>query len=458
MKYSKTDVHCKTHKVPAMRFEDQRLTSFSGLVLFQSLFSRLDLKERLRSCFSHVTGGAIIGHAAIVFQLVIHLLLGYRELRDSRYYRDDPMVKRLLGLRRLPDVSTVSRALAHAGAESVERLRHLCRQLVLERLQVLGLYRLTLDFDGSVISTGRCAEGTAVGYNKKKKGARSYYPLFCTISQTGQVFDVLHRSGNVHDSNGAKDFILECIQGIRKSFPGIRIEVRMDSAFFSDSIVGALEGLGVEFTLSVPFERFSELKGMIEGRQRWRRFNGDLSYFETRWKPKSWDQRYRFVFIRKRSKIQQKEPIQMDLFVPHEYGYEFKVMVTNKHVGMKKVLFFHNGRGSQEGVFGELKSHSQMDYVAVRRLNGNRIYLLSAVLAHNLSRELQMATLPRVRNTTEKRTALWEFQQLATIRQKLIQRAGRLTRHQGRLTLTMSANDAVRKELLHYLDALNEAA
>jgi hypothetical protein len=86
-----------------------------------------------------------------------------------------------------------------------------------------------------------------------------------------------------------------------------------------------LEGLGVEFTLSVPFERFSELKGLIEGRQRWYRFKGELSYFETRWKPKSWDQRYRFVFIRKRSKIQQKEPIQMDLFVPHEYGYEFKV-------------------------------------------------------------------------------------------------------------------------------------
>ena len=105
MKYSRTDVHCKTHKIPAMRFEDQRLTSFSGLVLFQSLFVRLDLKERLRSCFNHITGGAIVGHAAIVFQLVVHLLLGYRELRDSRYYRDDPMVKRLLGLRRLPDVA-----------------------------------------------------------------------------------------------------------------------------------------------------------------------------------------------------------------------------------------------------------------------------------------------------------------------------------------------------------------
>jgi hypothetical protein len=38
----------------------------------------------------------------------------------------------------------------------------------------LQLPRVTLDFDGSVQSTTRWAEGTAVGFNKKKKGARSY--------------------------------------------------------------------------------------------------------------------------------------------------------------------------------------------------------------------------------------------------------------------------------------------
>ncbi|MCA9200495.1 MAG: IS1380 family transposase, partial [Planctomycetales bacterium] len=74
---------------------------------------------------------------------------------------------------------------------------------MLDRLAELALPRITLDFDGSVLSTKRRAEGTAVGFNKKKKGARSYYPLFCTVAQTSQVLDFLHRSGNVHDSNGA---------------------------------------------------------------------------------------------------------------------------------------------------------------------------------------------------------------------------------------------------------------
>lgn len=189
------------------------------------------------------------------------------------YYKDDPLVKRLLGLRRLPDVSTVSRALRSADAKSIKNLREFCRNWVIQGLKKVMLFRLTLDFDGSVLSTnGRNVEGTAVGYNKKK-GLRSYYPLFCTIAQTGQVFDVYHRPGNVHDSNGAREFITECISMIRKELPWVTIEVRMDAAFFSDEIVSMLDEKNIEFTISVPFERFSELKRMMQGRIRWRHIN-----------------------------------------------------------------------------------------------------------------------------------------------------------------------------------------
>jgi len=119
--------------------------------------------------------------------LIVHLLLGYRRLRDLSYYQDDPLVKRLLGLNQLPDPSTVSRTLSSLDGMSIERVRELCRNLVIERLKKIAIYRLTLDFDGSVFSTqSRTTEGTAVGYNRKKKGARSYYPLFCTLAQTGR--------------------------------------------------------------------------------------------------------------------------------------------------------------------------------------------------------------------------------------------------------------------------------
>jgi hypothetical protein len=454
VKCSKADIHRKYHRLPELRFEDQKLTSYAGLVMFQALFSQLGLREQLNRCFRHLTVSPIFGHGLMVMLLIVHLLLGYRRLKDLRYYQDDPLVKRVLGVARLPDVATLSRTLAGMDEQSVAGLRDLNRKLVLDRLRTQVLRRVTLDFDGSVLATGRFAEGTAVGFNRKKKGQRSYYPLFCTVAQLGQALDVWHRPGNVHDSRDAQAFIHSCIQAVRQALPRCVIEVRMDSAFFSDAIVQMLDAERVEFTISVPFERFAALKRMAEGRQRWYRLNAQWSFFESDWKPKSWNRRQRFVFLRQCNRRQYKDPVQLDLFIPYEYGYDFKVIVTNKTVSARNVLVYHNGRGAQEGVFAELKSQAQMDYVPTRRLAGNQVYMLAAMLAHNLNREMQMRAHKPARKTTEKRAPLWCFEQIGTLRRKLIQRAGRLTRPQGSLTLTLSANPAVKSELLHYLDHL----
>lgn len=459
MKFSKKHIFSRVFKIPVIKFEDQRLTSFAGLVLYQPVLQQLQLKARLKKCFAHLKVSEIFGHPMIMLLLILHLIMGYRKLRDLDYYQDDPMVKRVLGLQRLPDVSTVSRALRTVDQKAIDQVRALVQDLVIQRLKTLSLARLTLDFDGSVISTNqRRAEGTAVGFNKQKKGARSYYPLFCTIAQTGQVLDVLFRPGNVHDSNGAQEFIRRCLQVLKEALPGVALEARMDSAFFSDEIVTLLETQGVEFSLSVPFERFAELKQMIQERKRWKRLDARWSWFETFWKPKKWDSRFRFLLIRQRVSLINRGPVQLDLFQPHQEGYDFKVIVTNKPIKAKKVLMFHNGRADQEGVFGELKSQAQMDYIPVRRLGGNQFYNLAAILAHNLTREIQMVARLRDRGTTEKRSTPWAFEELRTLRQHIIQRAGRLTSPKGKLTLTMSANEAVQKDFLGILEAFKLAA
>jgi len=458
MKHSRKNVERKSFALPAIRFAQQRLTGFSGLVVLQSLFVAVALKVRLRRCFRHVRVGKVYGRHTIFLQLIVHLLLGFRDLRESAHYRDDPMVQRLLGLQRLPDVATVSRMLKEADESSVRHLRQLLREMVIDQLRTLVLARLTLDFDGSVQSTQRRAEGTAVGFNKKKKGARSYYPLFCTIAQTAQVFDFLHRSGNVHDSNGAREFIAECVGLIREALPHVVIEVRADSAFFSDELVTLLRELGVEFTVSVPFERFVELKGMIESRPHWQSLCGASSYFEEAWKPKSWDRSYRFLFVRTLAKKQHKGQMQLDLFIPYEYGFDFKVIITNKFVEAGTVVRFHEGRGSQEGIFGELKTHCAMGHVPVRRRLGNQTYLLAGLFAHNLIRELQMRTEVRARGTTGKRAPLWVFQQVGTIRNELLRRAGRFTRPAGKLTLTIAGDGKAKEKLLGILARLRPAA
>jgi hypothetical protein len=78
--------------------------------------------------------------------------------------------------------------------------------------------------------------------------------------------------------------------------------------------------------------------------------------------------------------------------------------------------------------------------------------------SHNLNWELQMATRLPDRGTTEKRGPLWVFEELRSLRHRLIQRAGRFTNPQGNLTLTLTANESVKTDLLDFLAAFKEAA
>ena len=436
MRFRKEDILARFHKLPHLRFEDQQLTSFAGAIVFQLLFRRLDLKTRLKSCFP-AKSSAIFGPHLLVLLLIVHLLLGFRRLRDMDYYRDDPVVLRLLGLRRLPDVATLSRALARMGRSSIEKVRHLSSVLVVQALQRERFPRLTLDFDGSVISTCGHAEGTAVGYNPKKKGARSYYNLFCTVAQTGQFFDVLHRPGNVHDSKDAHAFMMDAFDRVRDALAPTVLESRLDSAFFSQDTLTLLDLYGVECTISVPFERFPVLKDQIEARQRWRSLDEHCAYAVAR---------------------QTKEPLQLDLFEPRPIDHEYRVLVTHKRISARRVLLFHYGRGAQEGIFAEAKQQAGLDLIPTRRLLGNQMVTLCAMMAHNLGREMQMRAQARSNYSRAKRPAAWTFQTLDTLRHRFIQRAGRLTRPKGELTLTLNSNPKVEKDLLHFLETLKDAA
>ena len=458
VKSSKAQIYTKFHKIPEIQFEDQQLTSFSGLLIFQLLFKRINLKNKLKKCFAHMKVSPIFSHHLIVILLVVHLILGFRRLRQIDYYRDDPLVLRLMGLKKLPDVSTISRSLSQIDTQGIDNLRMLSQSFVIDALQRERFHRLTLDFDGSVLSTKRHAQGSAIGYNKVKKGARSYYPLFCTVAQTGQFFDMHHRPGNVHDSNGAADFMHQCFKTVKSQIPGTIIESRMDSAFFNQDIIALMAEKHVSFTASVPFARFAVLKKMIEECRSWNKIDNEWSYFETQWKSKSWNTEFRYVFTRKKIKKPQKGPLQLDLFEPLDLNYEYKVIVTNKIESAKSVVLFHNGRGSQESIFGDAKTDTALGVIPCKRLSSNQVFTIASMMAHNFSREMQMVAHPAATRAKPKRPSAWIFQKLDTIRHQIIQRAGRLTRPQGKLTLTMSPNPAVRKNLLHFMDVLQKAA
>ena len=88
MEHSKSADRCKLYRLLKLRFDDQQLSSFSGLIVFQQLAADPDLKRRLSRCFEHQKISVIFSMASIV--LIVSVLLDYSRLRDVQFFKNDP--------------------------------------------------------------------------------------------------------------------------------------------------------------------------------------------------------------------------------------------------------------------------------------------------------------------------------------------------------------------------------
>ena len=189
-----------------IEFTEQNLSSFGGLELFSRYLRRVELSRRVGKACRGKGIRSDYGSVRLVLVLVGILLVGARRLEHLQYVCDDPMLLRFCGLRRLPSRPTIVNWLKQFTGERLKGLSELNGVLVHEQIERLGLNRLTVDMDGTVVQAGNQVGWAFRGFNPHRKKNKSYYPLFAHLAQTGQILKSRNRPGNVHDSKGADAF------------------------------------------------------------------------------------------------------------------------------------------------------------------------------------------------------------------------------------------------------------
>jgi len=107
VKIPKIQIRSRKRLPATINFADQDLTSYAGLIIFQHLFNDIELAKRLKSACSDLSTkhNRHYHHGTLVLTMIVHMLIGFRKLRDSDYYREDPMVKELLNLNEFTSTS-----------------------------------------------------------------------------------------------------------------------------------------------------------------------------------------------------------------------------------------------------------------------------------------------------------------------------------------------------------------
>ena len=452
MRLSRADFHSVCKSFFKIEFASQDITAFGGLELIGRYFRLIELGRTVRSVFARYDLGGDYRAIDMMLVIVVLILVGGRRLDHLNYLCEDPLVKRFCGLLRLPRERSVARWLKRFTHKSLQALVEINSQIVCAALEKEKLGRLTLDIDGSVITTGASVAWAFRGFNPHHRKDPSYYPILAHLAQTGHILRVKNRPGNVHDSKGAVAFLRALIEDVRmrlgKSLP---LEFRMDGAFFQRGIIELLERRKAGYAIKVPFFKWLGLLPMIRERQRWQALREGMGCFELALPIAAWEKTLRVVIYRKPVHHETKKNYQLDLFDPDDGYFEYSAVSTNLTLSAGALWDFMAGRGAQEKTFAELKGEWALDVVPTHHYGANSAWQQIVVLGHNLLRNFQLQTLATPKPRSRKRTYLFFLQSLKTLRFKLIHQPARLVKPQGYHVLRFSVAPHV-QQLIKTID------
>ena len=459
MRSRRADLRKRINAQLALRFCCSGLTCYSGLELIRRYFNRLDLRRQIKDILTHRLPATDFGAVPMTLLVLALVIVGGRRVRHIGYLQSDPMVRRFCGLEQVPVDRTVARWLASFDAYGVDGLLKLNEGLSADIIRRQGLKRLTLDIDGSVVSTGLKVEGARRGFNPHHRKVPSYYPITAYEAQSGLILRAENRPGNVHDGKASVSFIEALIDQLRCDLPAADVlEFRLDSAFFLKDVLDVLDTGQVEYAVKVPFWRALGLQDAIAGRSLWHRVNDDVGYFEHQLTMKRWQHELRVVVYRKRVFHETRKNFQLDLFDPDDGYYEYSAIATNKHLGGSALWHFMCGRGAHEKAYAELKTGFAFDSIPSQSYWGNCAWQLFSVLAFNLTRGLQSTVSNPVRQRSAKRSTWFRLSSIQTLRFEWINRAGLMVSPNGQQTLDVGTSLSVRANFERIDHALQSAA
>jgi|TARA_B100000315_G_C14540961_1_gene570845 hypothetical protein len=456
----KEEIHGRVNADLEFDFGNESLTSFAGLELLIRYFRKIGLNDLIRLHVVRDLPGGDFGTVAMCRLVLGLVIVGARRVGHVGFLEGDPLFARFCGLKSLPSDRTVSRWLKSFRSHTVGALRRLNGEIVARMITLhLNVRTLTIDVDGTVVSTGKTVQWAFRGYNPHHRKVLSYFPITACLSETGHLLRVHNRPGNVNDGSASTPFLRALFKQMRDTLGrGYKLRFRMDADFFKSDILDLMDQKKAEYAIKVPFWPWVDLQQRILECTHWEPIEEDTDGFTTNVFLEPWDREVRVVIFRKRVSYDTRKNYQLDLFDPTEGTWEYSAVTTNLSFDVRRIWRFICGRGVHEKTIGELKSSLAFDTIPTNHYSANSAWQQLVALAHNLLTNFQIQTGAAQRPRSEKRTGRWVIQRANTLRFELFNRAARIVNTLGKPVLRLQDNQRIENRLLRIAESLKKAA
>jgi hypothetical protein len=411
-----------------VEFDDERVVSDAGVMLVATVAQRLGIEAlagqlvRLRR---DRPGAANAGRK--VMAVLYAMVLGADSIDDTGVLRAG-RTRRLLG-GWLPAPSTLGTFLRAFTFGHVRQLDALLGQ-ALERAWKAGAGpgdgRLVLDVDSFVGEVcGRLKQGAAYGYTR----LLGYHPILATRADTREALHIRLRTGSANTQKGMLRFTNELIARVnRAGASGVKL-LRADSGFWNTKVFERLEQAGWQYSIGV--RMIKTVRAAVEAidEHAWQRIDypneGEAQIAETTYGG-------RRLIVRRTRLLGPQAELWPD--------WRHFAVITNRTEDITLVEAEHREHAVVEQVIADLKDQALAHFPS-GHFYANAAWTVLAALAHNMLRWTQLLGLP---DTTTRAAR--------TLRRRLLQVPGRLTRHARGWTLHLPARWPWHGD---YINALN---
>jgi hypothetical protein len=410
-----------------VEFDDEQAVSDAGVVLVATLAERLGIEalaSRLVVLRRDRPGAANAGRK--VMALVYAMVLGADSIDDCELLRAG-RTRRLLG-GWLPAPSTLGTFLRAFTFGHVRQLDALLGRSLERAWQAgagPGAGRLVVDVDSFVGEVcGRLKQGAAYGYTR----LLGYHPILATRADTREVLHIRLRNGSANTQKGILRFTDELIARVaRAGAEGVKL-LRADSGFWNTKVFKRLERAGWQYSIGVRMQKGIRAAVEAIAETAWQPIpyppDGEAQIAETSYGG-------RRLIVRRTRLVGAQAALWPD--------WRHFAFLTNRTEELILVEAEHRDHAVVEQVIADLKEQALAHFPS-GQFNANGAWTVLAALAHNLLRWTQQLGLP---NETVRAAR--------TLRRRLLQTGGRLTRHARGWTLHLPARWPWQGD---YLDAL----
>lgn len=398
-----------------VEFDDERAVANAGLLLPASVASRLGIERLVDETVALGDRPGAAGPGRKVLTLCHAMLLGADSIDDCDVLRTGRTA--LVTGHRVLAPSTLGTFLRSFTFGHVRQLDRVLAESLRRAWQTgagPGAERLVVDVDSFVGEVhGYAKQGAGYGYTREL----GYHPLLATRADSDEVLHIRLRTGSAHSQRGGLRFVDELIARVRRAGATGEILLRADSGFWNKKITARLKAKGCLYSIGVRVTK--PVAAAIEAipEQAWRRLDdypetGEAEIAETTLAGE------RLIVRRVRTLHDQQQ-----LFATWQHF----AFITNRNEPLQLVEREHREHATVELVIRDLVDQALRHFPS-GRFNANAAWTVIAALAHNLHRWTELLGLPGSRRRRAR-----------TLRRRLLELPGRLTRTGRRWTLHLPA-------------------